>query len=99
MDEYVARHAQVWPDMLKALHATGWRNYSLFIDKDGTLIGYFETASLESALSGMANTEVNTLWQREMSDFFELTEGQAPDSAFIQLAEIFNLEDQLERVS
>jgi len=98
MDEYITRHAQVWPEMLKALHATGWRNYSLFIDSDGTLIGYFETPSLEAALSGMAATEVNALWQKEMSDFFELAEGQTPDSGFVQLREIFNLEEQLERV-
>ena len=30
MDEYKARHAQVWPEMLKALRESGWRNYSLF---------------------------------------------------------------------
>lgn len=99
LDEYITRHANVWPEMLRALHATGWRNYSLFLDKDGTLIGYFETASLEASLQGMAKTEVNSRWQKEMADFFELAEGQVPDSAFVQLTQIFNLEDQLERVS
>jgi L-rhamnose mutarotase len=54
MDEYIKRHAEVWPEMLKALHSTGWRNYSLFLDTDGTLIGYFETLSLNQALEGMA---------------------------------------------
>ena len=39
MTEYVERHAAVWPDMLRALEAAGWRNYSLFLRDDGLLIG------------------------------------------------------------
>jgi L-rhamnose mutarotase len=62
------------------------------------LIGYFETASLAQALEGMAGMEINALWQSEMAEFFELPDGQAPDTGFIQLREIFNLEDQLGRV-
>ena len=42
MAEYRERHAAVWPDMLRALHETGWHNYSLFLRDDGLLIGYFE---------------------------------------------------------
>jgi L-rhamnose mutarotase len=26
LDEYRARHAAVWPEMLRALYDTGWRN-------------------------------------------------------------------------
>jgi L-rhamnose mutarotase len=92
--EYTRRHAAVWPEMLKALAATGWRNYSLFLRDDGLLTGYFETDSLEAALAGMAATEVNALWQSEMSEFFEDLEG-APDQGFLRLPEIFHLEDQL----
>lgn len=97
MDEYIKRHSEVWPEMLNALHLTGWQNYSLFLDHDGTLIGYFETPNLAQALSGMANMEINALWQNEMAEFFELANGQAPDTGFIQLQEIFNLEEQLGR--
>ena len=43
IDEYRERHAAVWPDMLEALKATGWNNYSLFLRDDGLLIGYVET--------------------------------------------------------
>ena len=54
MDEYVVRHASVWPEMLNALSETGWHNYSLHLDRsDGTLIGYFETPSLKDAKAGM----------------------------------------------
>ena len=54
IDEYRARHAAVWPDMLQALADTGWHNYSLFLRDDGLLIGYVETPSIAEAQAGMA---------------------------------------------
>lgn len=92
--EYRARHAQVWPEMLQALKDTGWNNYSLFLRGDGMLIGYLETPDLADAQAGMAATEVNALWQAQMGEFFIDLEG-TPDTGFITLAEVFNLEDQL----
>ena len=92
--EYRQRHGEVWPEMLQALKDTGWNNYSLFLRDDGLLIGYLETEDLAAARAGMAATEVNARWQREMSDFFVDLDG-APDTGFVQLAEIFNVEDQL----
>lgn len=92
MDEYIERHAEVWPEMRAALSVTGWCNYSLFIDKsDGLLIGYLETPDLEAAKAGMAKTDVNARWQAQMGEFFEELEGVAPDEGFIRLTEIFHL--------
>ena len=39
LSEYRRVHEQVWPEMLEALRAAGWRRYSLFLADDGTLIG------------------------------------------------------------
>ena len=94
IDEYRRRHAAVWPEMLQALKATGWNNYSLFLREDGLLIGYFETANLASAQAGMAETFVNARWQAEMGEFFVALDG-SPDTAFLRLTEVFHLEDQL----
>jgi L-rhamnose mutarotase len=94
LDEYVARHSAVWPDMLRALRDAGWRDYSLFLRPDGLLIGYFETDSLAAAQSAMAATDVNARWQAEMADFF-VDLDSAPDVGFLELREIFNLDDQL----
>ena len=95
---YRARHAAVWPEMLRALADTGWHNYSLFLRADGLLIGYVETSSLEEAQAGMAATEVNARWQAEMGEFFEELNGRNPDEGFLVLDEIFHLEDQLATV-
>ncbi|WP_211327266.1 L-rhamnose mutarotase [Subtercola boreus] len=96
LDEYRRRHADVWPEFLVELRRTGWQNYSLFLRDDGLLIGYFETPDLALAQAGMAATAVNERWQAEMAEFFEGLEG-TPDQGFLQLTEIFNLDDQLGR--
>jgi L-rhamnose mutarotase len=95
IEEYKARHAAVWPDMLRALSHTGWHNYSLFLRPDGLLIGYVETPSIEEAQAGMAATEVNARWQAEMAEFFVDLGDAKPDTGFVQLEEVFHLEDQL----
>ena len=91
LDEYVERHAHVWPEMLEALSSTGWHNYSLFLRDDGLLVGYFETPSIEAALDGMADADVNARWQAEMAEFFESLDGRRPDEAFQTLREVFHL--------
>lgn len=90
--EYKERHAAVWPEMLDALRATGWRNYSLFLRDDGLLVGYLETPDFAAALAGMAQTDVNARWQAEMAPFFEHLEGRRPDEGLLVLEEVFHLE-------
>ena len=91
IDEYKRHHRSVWPEMLDALRRHGWHNYSLFLQTDGTLFGYFETAgSLDDALSGMASEEVNERWQRLMAPYFEGV-GLAADQMMLELEEVFHL--------
>ena len=99
MAEYRERHAAVWPDMLDALHETGWHNYSLCLREDGLLVGYFETPDLDAAREGMAATDVNARWQAEMAELFTELDGRTPDQGFLVLDEVFHLEDQLERTT
>jgi len=34
LDEYRARHREVWPEMTDALREAGWGNYTLFLTDD-----------------------------------------------------------------
>ena len=90
LDEYRDRHEDVWPEMLAALRAAGWGNYSIFLAGDGLLVGYLETDDYEAALAAMAATDVNKRWQAEMAEFF--VAGGPPDESFLRIAEIFHLD-------
>jgi L-rhamnose mutarotase len=91
LDEYRARHRDVWPEMLEALSAAGWRNYSLFLRPDGLLVGYLETDDFDAALAGMEQTDVNGRWQADMAPFFELPGDGRPDTGLERLQEVFHL--------
>jgi L-rhamnose mutarotase len=90
LDEYQARHREVWPEMRAALSEAGWRNYSLFLQADGTLIGYLECVDFAAAQASMAATEVNAKWQAEMARFFD-SDGLNPDEAMQPIKEVFHL--------
>jgi L-rhamnose mutarotase len=70
LDEYKARHREVWPEMLDALRETGWTNYSLFLRGDGLLVGYFETESFQRSVAAMDERDVNARWQADMAQYF-----------------------------
>jgi L-rhamnose mutarotase len=93
IEEYKQHHREVWPEMQEALRRTGWQNYSLFLRPDGLLFGYFETPeSLQAALSGMAQEEVNARWQALMAPYFEGLGGGHADTGLIELEEVFHLD-------
>jgi L-rhamnose mutarotase len=86
LDEYRERHQAVWPEMLAALSAAGWTNYSLFLRPDGLLIGYLETGDFAAAQRAMEETDVNARWQAEMAPFFER------ELTFERVGEVFHLD-------
>lgn len=92
IEEYKARHAAVWPEMLDALRQTGWRNYSLFVRPDGLLVGYVETDNFDRSRAAMKEHPVNARWQAEMAPFFESLDSGGADDNMTSLEEIFHLD-------
>lgn len=89
--EYRAHHAAVWPEMREALQRCGWRRYSLFLDDDGTLFGYFETTgTLDEAVAAMQSEPVNDRWQALMAPYF-VTAARPADQQMRELSEVFHL--------
>ena len=88
IDEYVAAHRRVWPEMLAALKAAGIRNYTIF--RAGTeVFGYFEADDLDRAATFLAGQEVCSRWQDAMA---ELLEERVPDEGPPPLEEVFRLD-------
>jgi L-rhamnose mutarotase len=94
LDEYIARHTPVWPEMLAEIAASGRRNYSIFVGDGGRLVGYYETDDDEASRAYLAASPVAARWEAEMSHFFIGVEGRV-DQVATSLTEVFNLQDQL----
>jgi len=88
VEEYVAAHREVWPEMLDALRSAGIRNYTIF-RHGNEMFGYFEADDLEAAARYLAQQEVSTRWQDAMA---ELLEQRVPDEGPPPLEEVFRLD-------
>ncbi len=76
LEEYIALHRQVWPELLADLREAGYRDYSIF--HDGLdLFGVLECDDWEAANARLAQSGANRRWQAFMSDYLE----QAVDAA------------------
>ena len=89
-DEYVRRHAAVWPDMLAALTEAGAHNYSIF-RRGLDLFGYLEVDDFARFRATMDASPVNARWQAEMAALIDpMTD---PTTGFHQrLDEVFHLD-------
>jgi L-rhamnose mutarotase len=88
IDDYVAAHREVWPDMLDALRGAGIRNYTIF--RDGNRVfGYFEADDLDAAGRFLAAHPVCTRWQDTMA---ALLDERVPDAGPPALEEIFRMD-------
>ncbi|WP_369053121.1 L-rhamnose mutarotase [Kineococcus terrestris] len=71
VEEYLAVHQEVWPEVLDALSRSGWRNYSLFLRReDGLVVGYCEADDFAAATAAMEREDVSARWEATMSRFF-----------------------------
>lgn len=69
--EYKELHANVWPDLLAELKAAGIRNYSLWLNDDGTEFGYLECDDWDAACAYLAKSEVHDRWQEFMQNYLD----------------------------
>jgi L-rhamnose mutarotase len=94
LDEYIARHSPVWPEMLREIAASGRRAYSIFHVGDGLLVGTYETDDDAASRAYLAASEVAARWEASMARFFVGLDGR-PDQGAQTHPEIFHLETQL----
>ena len=93
--EYLEWHREVWPEMLTALRDSGYRNYSLFLDDSGLLIGYFEADDPAAAIAAMQATDVNARWSAALDDLFVAVDDARPVGRVVPLSLAFDLDEQL----
>jgi L-rhamnose mutarotase len=95
IEEYVERHRTIWPEMLRALHACGYRNYSMFVDPTGLLVGYLETDDFARSSGLMAAQDVQRAWDAYMTVMFRDVDEARPVGTVRPLRHAFDLDAQL----
>lgn len=70
LEEYIAHHRAVWPELLDDLRAAGYRDYSIFHDGND-LFAVLECDDWEAANARLAGSDANRRWQAFMHDYLE----------------------------
>ena len=72
LEEYIARHDNIWPEMKEVLAAAGIRNYTIWSDGD-VLFGYYECEKgIAFAERTQAGSPIVDRWNEYMQDVLEL---------------------------
>lgn len=88
--EYERRHAELWPELVEALRAAGFSNYSLF-RRGLEVIAYCECEpSAEVALARLEATEVNARWAAHIRSL--MTRSVDEHGRFFTVNEIWHLD-------
>jgi len=89
-DEYEKRHNELWPEMEAELKKHGVITYSIFLNRENSvLFGYLEIQD-EALWQGMAATPVNRRWWRFMKDIMEVNPDDSPVTT--ELKQVFCLD-------
>lgn len=69
LEAYRKLHNPIWPELIEELKAAGLRNYSLWLQPDGTEFGYLECDDWQAACAYLAESEVHDRWQQLMQEY------------------------------
>ncbi len=89
VDEYVAAHADVWPDVLAAIQAAGIRDYSIWLFEDRVFAQYECDGDHDEALRIEATAEATGHWRALMRECFQ---PEVATDGVTWLPEIFRLD-------
>ncbi|MBQ9481057.1 MAG: L-rhamnose mutarotase [Clostridia bacterium] len=71
-EEYIRRHNEIWPELVKVLKDAGICNYTIWTDGN-TLFGYYECAKgADYAARVQANSPVVDKWNEYMKDVMDM---------------------------
>ncbi|MCW5981714.1 MAG: L-rhamnose mutarotase [Bryobacteraceae bacterium] len=93
LEEYIAAHRQVWPDVLATIRASNIRNYSIY-HKDGLLFSYFEYAGDDFAgdMARMAADPRTRAWWALVKPMQEPLSSRKPGEWWAEMEEVFHCE-------
>jgi L-rhamnose mutarotase len=89
-EEYIKRHSQIWPELVRLLKNEGIGNYSIFFDDETNTLFAYQEQSGENSSQDLGNTEIVRQWWKYMSDIMQTNPDNSPVT--IPLEQVFYME-------
>lgn len=88
-EEYIRRHREAWPELMKTIKDSGVSDYSIFIDEQTDTLFAVQKVAGESGSQDIGGEEIVRKWWKYMADIMEVNPDDSPVS--IPLEEVFYL--------
>ena len=88
--EYRRRHDALWPELARALHDAGIRDYSIFLDPQTHVLFAVLRRTADHRIDALPAQEVMKRWWRYMADLMETNADGSPRQA--ELVPMFHLD-------
>jgi len=89
-EEYIKRHNEIWPELVKLLKEEGIGNYSIFLDEETNTLFAYQEQSGASSSQDLGSTDIVKKWWKYMADLMETNPDNSPIS--IPLEQVFFME-------
>jgi len=89
-EEYMKRHNEIWPELVKLLKEEGVGNYSIFLDEETNTLFAYQEQSGASSSQDLGSTEIVKKWWKYMADLMETNPDNSPVS--VPLEQVFYME-------
>lgn len=89
-EEYIKRHNEVWPEIVKLIKDSGISDYSIYLDEETNIL--FGVQKVEGNISSqdLGAVEVQQKWWDYMSDIMDTNPDNSPVT--IHLEEVFHMD-------
>ncbi|WP_341318954.1 L-rhamnose mutarotase [Paraburkholderia sp. IMGN_8] len=77
-EEYERRHAQIWPELVDALHNAGVRDYRIFFDEDSHYLFAILTRDTNHRMDELPQLDVMRKWWDYMADIMHTAPDHTP---------------------
>jgi L-rhamnose mutarotase len=88
-EEYERRHAQIWPELVDALHNAGVREYRIFFDPDTHHLFAVLARTSNHTMDELLQLDVMRKWWDYMADIMQTAPDHTPLS--LSLEPVFHL--------
>lgn len=87
---YKKRHDELWPELRKLLKDAGISEYSIFFDKETSILFAFQKQAGDQGSQDLGKIEIVQKWWNFMADIMETNPDNSPVT--VPLKEVFYME-------
>jgi L-rhamnose mutarotase len=88
-DEYIKRHKEVWPEIVKLIKTSGINDYSIFLDEETNILFGVQKVEGNTSSQDLGMVEIQQKWWDYMSDIMEVNPDNSPVTGYLE--EVFHL--------